>query len=123
LSAGDGGDTGDGAPNWKLYPPKPLEAVDVADIMDMPSACRLGGAVRSEGSVCACCAANPRCASGVDGLVVWCIEIGDGGTNGKASSIESAIEVRCEVAIVDCDILLFVSSSNERGTLWAGGDS
>jgi hypothetical protein len=120
--AGEGGKAGDGSPNWKLYPPKPLEVVDVADITDMPSICRLGG-VNCSGSVCSCCAANPRWPSGVGGLLVWCIEIGDGGTNGKASSMESAVEVRCEVATVDWDILLLASSSKERGTPCAGGDN
>jgi hypothetical protein len=119
--AGEGGNAGDGAPNWKLYPPRPLEVVEVADMTDMPSVCRLGGGINGESSTWSCCAANPRWESGVDGLLVWCIDIGDGGTNGKASSIESAVEVRCEVATVDWDILLLVSSSKERGTPCAGG--
>lgn len=119
--AGEGGNAGDDAPNWKLYPPRPLEVLDVADIMDMPSAFRFGGGIKGESSTCSCCVANPYWGRGVDGLLVWCIEIGDGGTNGKASSIESAVDVRCEVAIVDWDILLLVSSSKERGTPCAGG--
>jgi hypothetical protein len=123
AGAGEGSNPGDSAPNWKLYRPKPLEVDDVAESTDMPSVRRFGGAINNEGSDCSCCAANSRWASGDDGLLVWCMEIGDGGTNGKASSIESAVEVRCEVAIVDWDILLLVSSSKERGTLCAGGDN
>jgi len=58
--SGEGGNAGDGAPIRKLYPPKPLEVVDVADITDMPSICRFGGSANCSGSVCSCCAANPR---------------------------------------------------------------
>lgn len=67
--AGEGGNTGDGAPNWKLYPPKPLEVVDMADITDMPNICRFGG-VNCSLPICSCCAANPRWARGVGGLLV-----------------------------------------------------
>jgi len=70
LSAtGEGGNAGEDAPNWKLYPPRPLEVVDVADITDMPNNCRFGG-VNCSRSNFSCCAANPRWASGVDGLLV-----------------------------------------------------
>jgi len=51
------------------------------------------------------------------------MEMGDGGTKGKASKMESAVEVRFVVAIEACDMRGSIRSSKDRGTLWAGGES
>jgi len=54
---------------------------------------------------------------------LWCIEIGEGGTNGKASKIESVVDVRREDASELRDIRESMTSSNDRGTPCAGGVS
>lgn len=49
--------------------------------------------------------------------------MGDGGTKGNASKIESVVEVLFESARDDCDMRGLMSSSNDLGTPCAGGDS
>jgi hypothetical protein len=49
--------------------------------------------------------------------------MGDGGTNGNASRIESVVEVLFESAKDDCDMRGLISSSNDLGMPCAGGDS
>lgn len=49
--------------------------------------------------------------------------MGDGGTNGNASRMESVVEVLFESAKDDCDMRGFMSSSNDLGMACAGGDN
>lgn len=99
---------------WKGNDPRPFDIVDDCDAVDIPSTFRLGGGGSGvsgggfEGLTLlpenACCARGER-----GGVRAGLSEIGDGGTNGKPSRMESA-RVEAELTTDARESLVSISS-------------
>ena len=77
---------------WNGNDPRPADSVDIWEPMDMPNAFLSGGGGKAVSPVCSCssdCEGGWVTSLGERGLLVGMPEMGDGGTKGKDSRIES----------------------------------
>jgi len=78
---------------WKGNDPRPADSVEIWDPIDMPSVFLSGGGGKSASSVFSCSSdLEDDCekSTGERGLLVGIPEMGDGGTKGKDSRMESS---------------------------------
>lgn len=84
---------GSGDSIWNGNDPKPADSVEIWEPVDMPNVFLSGGGGKVVSSACCCPSGfEGGCATSIGerGLLVGIPEMGDGGTKGKDSRIESS---------------------------------
>lgn len=75
---------------WNGNDPKPADSVDIWDPVDIPIIFLSGGGGKSPSSALSCPSDFEETSTGERGLLVGMPEMGEGGTKGKDSRIESS---------------------------------